>query len=60
MATLQTKQLLGYTLNKRTKITPSRPLASVQSSATEKVEVTTAAKKVIKKHRNVLIALRDR
>jgi len=60
MTTLQAKQLFGYTLNKRTKIAPSRPLTSVQSSTTGTAQVTTAAKKVIKEHRKVLIALRDR
>ena len=60
MTTLQNKQILGYSVVKREKITPSGKMPSAQNSARATVPVKVAAKKVIKTHRDVLVALRDR
>ena len=60
MTTLQKKQLFGYSLVKRDKIVPSIKATSSQASKPATAQVKATAQKVIKTHRDVLIALRDR
>lgn len=60
MTTLQNKQLFGYSLVKREKIVPSSKVSSAPTTTPATAQVKAAAKKVIKTHRDVLIALRDR
>lgn len=60
MTTLQNKQLFGYSLVKREKIVPSSKVSSTPTTTPATAQVKAAAKKVIKTHRDVLIALRDR
>lgn len=60
MTALQNKQLFGYSLVKREKIVPSSKVSTAQTTTPATAQVKTTAKKVIKTHRNILIALRDR
>ncbi len=53
------EKLYGYKLVKREKIQPARTMPSTLT-AEDKQKVASAAKKVIKVHRDVLIALKDR
>lgn len=60
MTTLQKKQLLGYSLVKRDNIAPASKALSSEASKPTTAQVKDTAQKVIKTHRDVLIALRDR